>query len=133
MKDTKTSRRDFLKIIPSVVVGCAAATVPAFSFLKDASAQNPSASGAPTTAVDADNDMMAKTLGYVHDATKADVVKFPKRAGAEGAKQFCNNCVLMTQGGLKVAGKEGDWGKCALFQTGLVNVNGWCNSWAPKA
>ncbi|MCI5065109.1 high-potential iron-sulfur protein [bacterium] len=75
----------------------------------------------------------AKALGYVHDASKVDTAKFPKRAGAEGAKQLCSNCQLLVQTDMKVEGEDGTWGKCALFTDGLVNVNGWCNSWVLKA
>jgi hypothetical protein len=74
----------------------------------------------------------AAALGYIHDATKVDTTKFPKRAGADGAKQFCNNCVLFSEGGKKLEGQPGEWGKCALFTDGLANAQGWCNSWVPK-
>lgn len=75
----------------------------------------------------------AVSLGYVHDATKTDVAKFTKRASPEGAKQFCNNCMFYSNGGQKLAGKEGEWGGCILFAGKVVNGAGWCNSWAPKA
>jgi hypothetical protein len=74
----------------------------------------------------------AQALGYVHEATKTDLVKFPKRKGPEGEKQFCNNCMFFQQGGLKAEGMDGEWGKCVLFQDGLVAAKGWCNSWSPK-
>lgn len=76
---------------------------------------------------------LAQSFGYYEDASKVDTSKYPKRAGAEGAKQFCSNCQLLTQAGLPApAGKAGEWGKCALFPTGLVAVNGWCNQWILK-
>ncbi|MET0942453.1 MAG: high-potential iron-sulfur protein [Mesorhizobium sp.] len=56
--------------------------------------------------------------------------KFPKRAGAEGEKQFCHNCSLLQE--RSVAGQQGEFGKCSLFPQGLVHVNGWCNSWTAK-
>jgi len=37
---------------------------------------------------------VAAALGYTHDATKVDTTKFPKRAGADGAKQVCNTCAF---------------------------------------
>lgn len=80
-----------------------------------------------------DNHPMASALGYVHDASKVDTAKFPKRAGDAGQNQFCENCQLLVQSGMKVEGKEGDWGKCALFNDGLVSHRGWCNSWVAKA
>ena len=68
-----------------------------------------------------ENSPMAKSLGYVNDATKAD----QGRRG--GADRFCHTCQLYT-------GKAGDqWGPCSLFQGQLVNDNGWCSAWAKKA
>lgn len=75
---------------------------------------------------------LAQALGYTHEATKVDTTKYPKRQGSEGAKQFCDNCALYTQGGVKLAGQEGEWGKCTMFADGLVNAKGWCNSWVLK-
>lgn len=75
---------------------------------------------------------VATALGYRHDATKVDTAKFPKRAGAEGEKQFCHNCSLLQERGFSVAGQQGEFGKCSLFPQGLVHVNGWCNSWTAK-
>lgn len=73
-----------------------------------------------------ESDSTAQTLGYVHDATQADTAKFPKRAGAEGAEQFCKNCQLYT-------GTEGsEWGPCSIFPGKAVNANGWCNAWVAK-
>ena len=74
----------------------------------------------------------AVALGYVHDASKVDTTKFPKRAGPEGQKQFCKNCLFMQSAGLKADGQEGAWGKCAIFPMGLVSEAGWCNTWSPK-
>ena len=68
-----------------------------------------------------ENNPMAKSLGYVNDATKADQ---GKRGGAD---RFCHNCQLYT-------GKAGDqWGPCSIFQGQLVNANGWCSAWTKKA
>lgn len=86
----------------------------------------------PTKAVD-EKSPTAVALGYVHDAKKADTTKFPKRKEVGGDKQFCNNCTLLLQRNLKAEGSDGEWGKCAVFIDGLVNVNGWCNSWTAKA
>lgn len=77
-------------------------------------------------------DPLAVTMGYVEDHTKVDLTKWPKKAGPDGAKQSCKNCVLFQEGGKKIDGHPGEWGRCGLFQTGLVNANGWCNSFAPK-
>ena len=72
-----------------------------------------------------EDDPVAQSLGYKADATKVDVQKYPKRAGAEGAKQFCSGCQFYSAA-------EGELGKCQLFPNGLVNKNGWCNSWQAK-
>jgi hypothetical protein len=74
-----------------------------------------------------ESDPAAQALGYVHDATKADVAKFPKRAGPDGATQFCKTCQLYTG----QAGSE--WGPCSIFPGKVVNANGWCNAWVQKA
>lgn len=75
----------------------------------------------------AETHATAVALGYVHDATKVDVAKFPKRAGAEGAKQFCYNCLQYK------ASAEDGWGTCAIFPNYLVAKDGWCNVWVPIA
>jgi hypothetical protein len=72
-----------------------------------------------------EDDPVAQSLGYKADATKVDVQKYPKRAGAEGAKQFCSGCQFFSAA-------EGELGKCQLFPNGLVAKNGWCNSWQAK-
>lgn len=125
MTGNTNSRRKFLK---GVVAGAAALPI------LNRVAFNPgmaSAQAAPTKALD-ENDPMAKTLGYYHDASKVDTAKWTKKAGADGATQSCKNCVLYLQGGLKADGQSGEFGKCGLFQNGLVSANGWCNSWAKK-
>jgi hypothetical protein len=79
-----------------------------------------------------EDDTQAKALGYVEDASKVDKVKFPKKAAPDGDKQKCSTCMLLQKGGLKADGKEGEYGKCSLFQKNVVAVNGWCNSWVAK-
>ncbi len=72
-----------------------------------------------------EDDPTAIALGYLHDASKVDTNKWPKRAGSEGAKQFCNNCALYVE--------QGDgWGGCSIFQNRLVAGEGWCNAWVIK-
>ncbi len=75
----------------------------------------------------AEGDPMAIGVGYKHDATEIDIVKYPKRAGEEGAKQLCENCALYS------AEKDAGWGKCTIFAGKQVNDKGWCSVWAPKA
>ena len=72
-----------------------------------------------------EDDPTAVALGYHHDASKVDTSKWTKRAGADGAKQLCNNCALYVD--------QGDgWGSCSIFQGRLVNGDGWCNAWVAK-
>jgi hypothetical protein len=68
----------------------------------------------------------ASALGYVHSAAEVDVAKYPKRAGDEGAKQFCSNCS-------QYAVTEEAWGTCGIFPNFLVAKDGWCNVWVPSA
>jgi hypothetical protein len=116
-------RRDFVK--KSLVILSALPVLDALT-QSSALAQQP-----PTKPLDPASPQAA-ALGYVHDAKNTDIVKFPKRTGPEGEKQFCNNCMFLQQGGLKAEGQGGEWGKCALFPDGLVNMIGWCNSWVAK-
>lgn len=109
-------RRQFIKL---GAIGLA--TVPMASLLLQRAAQ-----AADLPQVD-EKDPMAMSLGYMNDATKVDVAKYPRRAGEAGAKQFCNNCQLYS-------GKAGEeWGPCAIFPGRQVNAKGWCNSWVQKA
>ena len=64
----------------------------------------------------------AVALGYVSDATKTDVKKYPKYA----AGQACTSCALYQ-------GKASDaWGGCPLFAGKQVASKGWCSAWAKK-
>lgn len=72
-----------------------------------------------------EDDPTALALGYKHDASTVDTTKFPKRAGAGGAEQFCNNCALY-------GGDADGWGSCSIFQGRYVSGNGWCNAWVGK-
>jgi hypothetical protein len=70
-----------------------------------------------------EKDPQAVALGYVADAKRVDVKKFPKFV----AGQNCANCVLF-QG--KVTDKAGG---CPLFAGKQVAAAGWCSAWAKKA
>lgn len=75
----------------------------------------------------AENEPLAQAMGYKVDASAVDTAKFPKRAGEEGAKQFCHNCALY-------AGTADDaLAPCSIFQNRLVRAEGWCNAWVAKA
>ena len=64
----------------------------------------------------------AVALGYVADAAKVDVKKFPKYA----AGQICGNCALYQ-------GKPADAAAgCPLFAGKQASGKGWCSAWAKK-
>jgi hypothetical protein len=82
--------------------------------------------GATEQRVD-ENEAAAVSLGYRNDATQVDTKAFPKRAGAQGARQFCDNCALFE-------GEPGDrWAPCSIFQKRLVSGKGWCNAWVSRS
>ena len=70
-----------------------------------------------------EKDAQAAALGYVAEAKRVDVKKYPKFA----AGQNCTNCALY-QG--KAADKAGG---CPLFPGKRVAGAGWCSAWAKKA
>lgn len=121
--NSSNSRRTFLK--KSLAIISAAPVALAVGGLSPATAED------ALKPIDA-SSAKATQLGYSPDATKVDLAKFPKHKENDG-KQRCSNCQLMLQAGLKVDGQAGEWGKCALFPEGLVNTQGWCNSWILKA
>ncbi len=81
----------------------------------------PSATGGGMAKLSED-DPQAKSLSYVHDASKVDSADQPRyRSG-----QICRNCALY-QG----AAAE-QWGNCSIFPGRQVNAAGWCSVYAPK-
>jgi hypothetical protein len=70
-----------------------------------------------------EKDAQASALGYVADAKRADVKKYPKYA----AGQNCATCALF-QGKAGAAA-----GGCPLFAGRQVAAIGWCSAWAKKA
>jgi hypothetical protein len=115
------SRRGFLKLTGLGLVAAAFSKVIAPSA---ASAQTP-----PAVALN-EKDPLAQSLGYHADAKKVDVKKWPKRAGAEGAKQFCKTCQFYQAKGDPSKTAEAP---CQIFAGKNVKAGGWCNSWALKA
>ena len=73
-----------------------------------------------------ESDPIAIALGYKKDANTVDTAKYPKRAGAAGATQFCNNCALYS------AGEDG-LGGCTAIPGKRVAGLGWCNAWIPTS
>ncbi len=72
-----------------------------------------------------ENDATAKALGYRHAAQGVDASKYPRYA----AGQLCQNCSLYQP----EAGGDAGWGGCSIFPGKLVNANGWCSAYVPKA
>lgn len=71
----------------------------------------------------AEDDPMAAAMKYVHDASTVD----PATRVNPAPEQHCSNCAL-------IQGNDGDeWRPCQIFPGKLVNANGWCSVWAPKA
>ena len=71
----------------------------------------------------AEDDPMAQAMKYVNDASTVDPASRPNPA----EKQMCSNCAL-------IQGEDGqEWRPCQIFPGKLVNTNGWCSVWAPKA
>ena len=75
----------------------------------------------------AEDEALAQAMGYVKDASTVDTAKFPKRAGDEGAKQFCYNCSLYS------GDADAETAPCSIFQNRHVRGKGWCNAWVAKA
>lgn len=120
------SRRSFLKITSGTLAALFGAKV----LLKTDSAQaaGPAAGGASPAMV-SESEPMAKSLGYHVDASKVDAKKWPKRAGAEGGKQYCWNCQFYQ---VKTDPKTTKTGPCTIFANKAVEGAGWCNSWTPN-
>ncbi len=98
----RTTRRVFLM---TVIAGTAGSGVTAFA-----------------QAMVDEKSPQAAALGYVADATKADVKRYLKYA----AGQMCANCALYQ-------GKATDAaGGCPLFAGKQVSAKGWCSAWAKK-
>lgn len=126
---TNYSRRRFIKIsaigfvttplVVQLLLGTAAQAA-------GRSARNPPPAGIP--ALD-ENDEQAKALHYFEDANDADKI-------GRKPNQLCQVCQLYS-------GKPGaEWGPCAIFSYRrdpktntplVVNANGWCQGWGPRA
>ena len=69
----------------------------------------------------AKDNLVARSLNYVSDASQVDKKKFPKFKG----NQVCANCHFYS--GID----ECKWGGCSIIGK-LVTVNGWCSAWYIK-
>lgn len=73
-----------------------------------------------------EDEPIAMALGYKADAADVDTSRFPKRAGEQGATQFCDNCALYKDVGNGL-------GTCTAIRGKLVAGKGWCNAWVPAS
>jgi len=72
-----------------------------------------------------ESDPLAQGLLYVHDASTVDTSN-PLAARYQKG-QTCSGCA-------QLQGEDGaTWRPCNIFPGKLVNANGWCSVWAPKA
>jgi len=112
------SRRDFLKISGAGVLG---------AFLGTQLLNQPlTAFAQENLPMLKEDEPQAKALGYHADASKVDTKKWSRRAGPEGAKQFCYNCQFYQAKGDP---KKSDAAPCTIFPGKRVAAKGWCNSW----
>jgi len=131
MSDEKTNkpndRRDFLKLAGLGVLGLAAANavLNENALAQSGGGAEPLNKGAKNAVKE--NEPQAQALGYYEDAKKVDLKKWPKRAGSEGAKQFCYNCQFYQA---KTANPKAEaQAPCTIFANRDVKGMGWCNSW----
>lgn len=106
---SKIARRQFIQLSAVAAAGCFVSTG------RQAQAQD-----MPKLAED---DPVAQSMKYTHDASTVD----PASRNNPAENQTCANCAL-------VQGADGDeWRPCQIFPGKLVNADGWCAVWAPKA
>ena len=105
----KIARRQFIQLSAVAAAGCLARP-----------GQEAQAQDMPKVE---ESDSMAQAMKYTHDASTVDSASRANSA----ADQNCANCAL-------VQGADGDaWRPCQIFPGKVVNADGWCNVWAPKA
>ena len=106
---TKIARRRFMQLTAGAAAGCLVYP-----------ASEAQADDLPKITAD---DPVGMALKYTHDASSVD----PALRTQPAADQSCANCA-------QLQGNEGDeWRPCAIFAGKLVNANGWCSVWVPKA
>ena len=81
------------------------------------------ATGARAQALVDEKGPQAAALGYVAEAKRVDVKKYPRFA----ASQNCASCALYQGNAADQAGG------CPLFAGKQVAASGWCSAWARKA
>jgi hypothetical protein len=106
---TKTNRRKFIQLSAAAAAGVMVAP-------------NRKAEAQDMPQLE-ESDPMAQAMKYVHDSSSVDAGSKTNPA----PDQRCSNCAL-------VQGADGDaWRPCQIFPGKVVNANGWCSVWAPKA
>lgn len=106
---SKIARRQFIKLSAVAAAGCLVR-------------QGGEAEAQELTKLTED-DAMASAMKYTQDSSTVDAASKVNPAPV----QSCSNCAL-------VLGDEGaEWRPCQIFPGKLVNSNGWCSVWAPKA
>lgn len=105
---SKIARRQFIQLSAVAAAGC---------FIRPGTAE------AQDLVRISEDDPVAQSLKYTHDASTVDASARPNPA----ENQMCSNCAL-------IQGEEGEqWRPCQIFPGKLVNNDGWCSVWAPKA
>jgi hypothetical protein len=95
--------------------------VKTMTFAAAAAAAGSRTRGAEAAKLDV-HDPAAVALGYVEDAGRVDLKKFP--GYVKGSN--CDNC-------LQLQGTPGNsYRPCSLFQGKLVAVGGWCSGWTAE-
>ncbi len=110
--DRRISRRDFAK----AGLGAAALAVGGGLLAKTSAAGHHEAGEASTTP-----ELVSDIAG---NASLITAVKYVPVSTVEGKN--CANCQLLLQ-------RDGDYGRCGLFQKGMVPVAAYCTSWIQKA
>ena len=105
----KVARRKFIQMSAAAAAGCVVIPV-----------RRAYTSDLPKLSED---DPMAKSMKYTHDASTVD----PASRTNPAEVQTCANCALVPEN------DGGSWVPCQIFPGKLVNANGWCSVWAPKA
>lgn len=108
MSNDKLSRRRLLK---GAMIGLAAA--PAAALLSREASAN--------AKLVSETDPQAKSLAYVHDASKVDAKANPMYKPG----QKCLNCI-------QYPAKTGPEGPCNIFPGKVVKAEGWCKVWVLK-
>lgn len=128
-KPSSSSRRLFLK---QFSLGALLAVPAAMTFGRLFSSTALAQAGAKKLEMIDPKNPQASALGYHEDASKVDPKKWPKHAGPEGAKQYCNNCqfYIVDKGAdpTKV-----DAAPCQILMNKGVKGKGWCNTWTKRA